>query len=327
MPKISIIVPVYNVEKYLSRCIDSILNQTFTDFELILVDDGSTDNSGLICDEAGKQDHRIIVIHTPNNGPGSARNIALDWVFKHSDSEWIGFIDSDDVVYASYLEILFEVAKDSNLNISVCGFLDSNDSMMTMKSGAVIEEYIVYDTEDYFCDKYTNCPWGKLFKKNLFLNVRFPNGTGVVGEDAFVTYRIVFMCKRIAYTSTKLYFYYQSPNSLMRSEWLPSKMLALSAFDEQMSFFQKNEFNKAFRKAAMCYVYGLFDNISACEKTHKYPKELAFMRKKLRKFLKRHHREFDFSISNSSHLYEKAYPFKMKIYWYLRMLKKKIIKE
>ena len=107
MPEISVIVPVYNTEQYLHRCVDSILAQTFTDFELILVDDGSPDNSGAICDEYAGKDQRIHVIHQSNGGRGLVRNAALNWIQTNSDSKWIAFVDSDDWIHPQYLEVLF----------------------------------------------------------------------------------------------------------------------------------------------------------------------------------------------------------------------------
>ena len=115
MPKISVIVPVYNVEKYLCECIDSILTQTFTDFELILVDDGSQDNSGKICDEYANKDHRITVIHQENQGQASARNNAL----AIAKGEWVHFVDSDDLIHPQMLEILYATV-DETTQISMC---------------------------------------------------------------------------------------------------------------------------------------------------------------------------------------------------------------
>ena len=106
--KISLIVPVYNTEKYLKRCLDSILAQTFSDFELILIDDGSTDSSGKICDDYAKEDNRITVFHQENKGQATARNYGLDWVYANSNSKWINLIDSDDAVHPRMLEILYK---------------------------------------------------------------------------------------------------------------------------------------------------------------------------------------------------------------------------
>ncbi len=123
MTEISIIVPVYNVEKFLPRCIDSILEQTYTNFELILVDDGSPDNCGRICDEYVEKDSRVAVIHQKNGGLSAARNAGLDWAFENSDSEWITFIDSDDWVHPLYLECLYNACIMNNLEIAVCNYL------------------------------------------------------------------------------------------------------------------------------------------------------------------------------------------------------------
>ena len=104
MPQISVIVPVYKVEAYLARCVDSVLAQTFSDFDLILVDDGSPDNSGAICDEYAEKDPRIVVIHQKNGGLSAARNAGIEWAFAHSNSQWLNFIDSDDWVHPEYLD-------------------------------------------------------------------------------------------------------------------------------------------------------------------------------------------------------------------------------
>ena len=122
MPVISVIVPVYNVEKYLHRCVDSILAQTFTDFELILVDDGSPDNCGKICDEYAEKDSRIHVIHKVNGGLSDARNAGIDWAFANSNSEWVTFIDSDDWVDKYYLEYLYNSILTHKTKLAVCNY-------------------------------------------------------------------------------------------------------------------------------------------------------------------------------------------------------------
>ena len=120
MPTISVIVPVYKVEKYIHRCVDSILEQTYADFELILVDDGSPDNCGAICDEYATQDSRVVVIHQENGGLSAARNAGIDWAFTNSDSQWISFVDSDDWVHPEYLERLLDVAVSRSADMTFC---------------------------------------------------------------------------------------------------------------------------------------------------------------------------------------------------------------
>lgn len=122
MPEISVIMPVYKVEKYLKRAVDSVLNQTFGDFELILVDDGSPDRCGEICDEYARKDNRIRVIHEENGGPGKARNAGLDYVYSKNDGKFLSFIDSDDWVHPRYLELLIKAAKDNKRKMAFTYF-------------------------------------------------------------------------------------------------------------------------------------------------------------------------------------------------------------
>ena len=122
MANISVIVPVYKVEEFLSRCVDSILCQSYPDFEVILVDDGSPDRSGQMCEDYARQDSRIHVIHQENGGLSAARNSGIDWAFAHSDSRWLAFVDSDDWVHPDFLKVLYETAEQTLCKISVCDF-------------------------------------------------------------------------------------------------------------------------------------------------------------------------------------------------------------
>ena len=120
MSSICVIIPIYDAEAYLYRCVDSVLRQTLQDFELILIDDGSLDNSGLICDDYAGQDNRIHVIHQENRGLSAARNAGLDYAFENLKCDWISFIDSDDWVHPRYLEILFKSVNDKKVKVSAC---------------------------------------------------------------------------------------------------------------------------------------------------------------------------------------------------------------
>ena len=120
MANISVIVPVYKVEAFLSRCVESILAQTYRDFELILVDDGSPDNCGVLCDGYALRDSRVHVIHQENGGLSAARNTGIDWVFANSVSRWIAFVDSDDWVHPDFLKVLYETAEKTLCKLSVC---------------------------------------------------------------------------------------------------------------------------------------------------------------------------------------------------------------
>ena len=132
MALISVISPVYNTEKLLPRCLDSILSQTFQDVELILVNDGSRDRSGEICEEYASKDSRIHVIHQNNSGVSAARNAALDWVMEHSNSRWIMFVDSDDWVHPLILQTLLELNRKYQVKVSACGYLETSDGSLSV---------------------------------------------------------------------------------------------------------------------------------------------------------------------------------------------------
>ena len=173
-PKISIIVPVYNVEKYLNRCIDSILNQTLEDIELILVDDGSKDGSGQICDEYAVKDCRVRVFHIENGGPAKARNLGII----HAIGEYIGFVDSDDYIESSMYERLYSRAMINNSDVVMCGYnIVTEDSVIhkilnynsEYSNQDIIKENLIYA---YYTDKhdglYSLC--NKIFKRSLHLS-------------------------------------------------------------------------------------------------------------------------------------------------------------
>lgn len=231
MPKISVIVPVYKVEPYIRDCVDSILKQTFTDFELILIDDGSPDNCPLICEEYAKKDKRIIVVHKPNGGLSSARNNGLDYVFKNSDSTFITFIDSDDVVHKNYLKIMVQSMGNSDMVVSNYRTFTNNISIgnsISIKSGT-------YCREKYWKLNYSNnrtpyiTAWGKLYKKEIFQNLRFPNGK--LHEDEFLIHHIVFLCSTITVINDELYFYRERPQSIMNdSKLLEERKIARIEF-------------------------------------------------------------------------------------------------
>ena len=168
MPKISVIVPVYKVEKYLNRCVDSILSQTFTDFELILVDDGSPDKCGEICEEYANKDSRIHVIHQKNGGLSAARNTGIDWANANSNSKWITFIDSDDWVHHEYLKQLLETANARNVDICVCNYTSCPEGSEPVERRHT-NEIKLCSPEEIWCQKRVNAviAWGKIQQETL----------------------------------------------------------------------------------------------------------------------------------------------------------------
>lgn len=208
---ISIIVPIYNVEKYIHRCIDSILVQTFTNFELILVDDGSTDNCLEICNEYALKDSRIKVVHKENGGVCSARNTALDI----AQGEYIGFVDSDDWIEKDMYETLYYLSMKYETDVVECDILFVNDRDDNIDKCANVE---VQTGNRYFALErimkisFSNVVWNKLYKRNIFENLRFPGVKRF--EDVYITYKIILQSKKYVYTNKKMYHYYQHSNSL-----------------------------------------------------------------------------------------------------------------
>lgn len=254
MPKISVIVPVYNVEGYIERCIDSILAQTYQDFELILINDGSKDRSGEICDMYAKTDSRIHVFHKENGGQSSARNLALDWVFANSDSEWIHFVDSDDWIHPQMLEQLLCAASEYNVNISTCGYYEMNGELTSVDISAY--SFQEFSPEDYYVLQNLNSvmPVAKLYRKHCFENIRYP--VGKIHEDEFVSYKLLFAEKRIVVSDMPLYYYYQNPKGTTKSSWNPKRLYGIDAIQEQAVFFQNKGYSRAYEHAVLT-LYGV----------------------------------------------------------------------
>lgn len=205
VPLVSIIVPVYNAEKYLNRCIDSILSQTMTDFELLLIDDGSKDNSGRICDEYAEKDARVRVFHKSNGGVSSARNLGLD----NAKGKWITFVDADDRCSCNYLEhLLSKVDDDTDLIISYAVICDS-----TGEKAEVYPEYRVNATnfERLFVDSdmhWHTSPWAKLYRASIIYenSLRF-NEMMHIGEDADFLFSFMLITDKIYVSSDTDYYY------------------------------------------------------------------------------------------------------------------------
>lgn len=207
-PKISVIVPVYNVEKWLNRCVDSILAQTFTDFELLLIDDGSTDASGAICDEYAQRDTRIRVFHKPNGGVSSARNLGLD----NAQGEWISFVDSDDFVDLCFLNSLCEKTHE-NCDIVSCGFHVYEDGVF---SRDVIFQPVVRNNREYLNEilryEMPGSLWNKLIRKAIIDTNRLRLDCRIeFREDEEFVFRFLTYCRVGIIISQPLYHYFM-PN-------------------------------------------------------------------------------------------------------------------
>ena len=312
MPNISVIVPVYKVEPYLQRCVDSILKQTMQDFELVLVDDGSPDRCGEICEEYAEFDSRIHVIHQQNGGLSAARNSGIDWAFANSASQWLAFVDSDDWVHPKFLETLYAAANGTDSQISVCGLYRTEGQGFPEELDLSFQSMTA---DDYYCSQeihggLTAVAWNKLYRKSLFESLRYPNGK--LHEDEFTTYQAVYQAGKVAVINAPLYAYFQNAAGIMQSQWNPKRLHVLEAFAQQIAFAQKNNNLRLLRKAVGQYIFSIHDHLG------KAPREYQKMlRKKLRSGLSLGRECGVFPMHwEKLWAYEEAYPVKP-LWWLL----------
>ncbi len=196
---ISVIIPVYNVENYIEKCIYSVINQSYKNLEIILVDDGSTDKSGVLCDKYEKIDKRIKVIHKENGGLSSARNMGLDC----ANGEYIMFLDSDDFVETTILQELYSLCYKNNVEISICNYKYINNDKEEANDKEENAEYIYDNIEKFhkmfFEGKFFWMAWGKLYKRRVFNNFRFKENQ--IYEDFYLIPRIILNTSKVAYTT------------------------------------------------------------------------------------------------------------------------------
>ncbi len=212
-PLLSIIVPVYDVENYLQKCIDSILAQTFTDFELILVDDGSPDNCPALCDTAAAKDARVRVIHQKNGGLSAARNAGLDV----ARGEWIGFVDSDDYIAPEMYEKLYRAVQQTGADFALCDFaeVDEAGAPSNARTHGVITQQIFTERELLQSAYLTMMlvAWNKLYRRAIFAQLRYP--VGKLNEDIFVSPDICLQAQKAVVVPEALYYYVQRSGSIM----------------------------------------------------------------------------------------------------------------
>lgn len=329
MPIVSIVVPVYNVEAYLRRCIDSILAQTFTENELILVDDGSTDNCGEICDEYAEKHSHIRVIHQDNKGVAVARNVGLDWVFEHSDSQWIAFVDSDDWVHPKYLEYMLQAASMTNAEISMCGFMEVKQDTDYANEELRISVVSPAEAYTYKTTGVYAYPWGRLCKKEKYTGIRYPENR--TWEDLAITYRVLYSTDRIAVVENVLYYYFIHNNSIVHKPWHKGKLDELTAYEDQIPFFDQNGEKWISDRLLKSYIYGISNQYELVCKSE-YPDQerktiSRVLQGKMRKALKHYGKRLKASLVTTPWFYEVAYPTRMRFYWLLRALISKLKKK
>ena len=289
-PELSIIVPIYKVEKYLDECIQSILGQTFTDFELILVDDGSPDACPQMCDAAAEQDSRVRVIHQKNGGLSAARNTGIE----AARGNWLGFVDSDDFVAPDMYEKLYHAAVNAGADCAMCSvhLIHEDGSWMD-----TLQHWKVYGggyTGEDILKTITwqnNAPylvaWNKLYRREVFRTLRYP--VGRINEDVFVFAELFDTIKMVACVEQPLYFYRQRTGSIMQSK------CTLRNLDEMWSFVHCFEcFQRSGRMEMLPFVEsrvfakltGVYYRLSAQEQHSDAMRQAMAAQKKAAKFLR-----------------------------------------
>lgn len=239
---ISVIVPIYKVEAYLPACIDSILAQTHKDFQLILVDDGSPDRCGAICDEYAAKDSRIVVIHQENGGLSAARNAGIDWVFANSESRWLNFADGDDRMSAVCLQTLYEYALESGADIvTTGGQIFTNDAELESAPNHVVSVRTMTGREACYellgdNNFALNVAWGKLFRRDLFETARFERGK--IYEDEALMTRMLYRTPKVTVLRSWLYHYRQREGSIIHSVFTIQRFDHIALINDYIAFFQ-----------------------------------------------------------------------------------------
>lgn len=227
--KISVIVPVYNVEQYLERCVDSIINQTYTNLEIILVNDGSTDNSGKLCDKLAKKDERIRVIHKENGGLSDARNRGID----EAESDLVGFIDSDDYIDSDMYEVLLKNLNNTDADLSMCALYDvynnTPEAQVTNKeTWELSSEQAIKMVMEAKILSVTAV--NKLYRKSLFSDLKFE--VGKIAEDAFIMIKLLDKCEKIVATNEKKYYYVHRENSITTQKFSTKFLNVIEAYEQ-----------------------------------------------------------------------------------------------
>lgn len=245
-PLISIIVPVYKVEKYLEKCIKSILSQTYKNLEVILVDDGSPDSCPLMCDNFAKMDERIVVIHKKNGGLSDARNAGLDI----AKGDYIGFVDSDDYIAPDMYEVLLKTSIMNGADLTLCNYIRVNENYEEIVS-EVIQKHAIdkkYNRYEFIHELikpyggYYIVVWNKLYKRNIFYKLRFP--IGKQHEDEYIIHYIIDRCDIIMSVQETFYYYVQRDKSIMSTGFSVKSLDYGEALIDRYNFAKSKKYNE-----------------------------------------------------------------------------------
>lgn len=237
---ISVIIPCYNIEDYIERCVLSVINSEYKQIEIIIVDDGSVDNSGKICDMLAEKYSNITVIHQKNAGLSNARNTGT----AAAEGEYISFVDGDDCISPNMYTFLISAMDKYNCDIVQCGYTEFRESVpITENNGISSDRFTVFDKNEAMRELVKNrifnqTVWNKLYKREIIENLSFAEGK--YHEDEFFTWKAFYKSEKIAYTDMPLYYYFKRDNSIMGVGFSEKRLDALEAIKERTDFFKLN---------------------------------------------------------------------------------------
>jgi glycosyltransferase involved in cell wall biosynthesis len=273
-PLISVIVPVYNVEKYLKKCVDSITSQTYKNLEILLVDDGSTDSSGQICNEFEKNDARIKVIHKKNGGLSDARNAGLD----RAKGQYYAFIDSDDYIQDNTIEIMLNAIKKNKSEIAVCNMIRFLEEGETVQFYCPTDHEVLYQGNQRY--KTLNQPsvCNKLFEAKLFEGIRFPKGKYY--EDTFVYHEVLYRANNIVLTGTDSYWYLSREDSIVgQPQYTERYFDFIEAVYKRADFLLKHDVQPYAKEACLSLYAAIANAESNIEENTKTIEKFSIARK------------------------------------------------
>lgn len=263
MKLVSVIVPIYKVEKYLIRCVESIQKQTYRNLEIILVDDGSPDSCGKMCDELAKKDKRIKVIHKVNGGLSDARNVGIEV----AKGEYLAFVDSDDWLDLDMIELLYNLCEQRDAEIAECSYRNLYmDGIIeeTKCTAEIIEADSLLALEGMLDWKYFKpVAWNKLYKKSVFEDVRYPKGK--IHEDEFTTYKYIYNANKIVYVDVSKYNYdRRRVDSITGEDFREANLYASLAFRERVDFFKEHNIKSLQNKMINIYCWHALEALYKC---------------------------------------------------------------
>lgn len=243
---ITVIVAVYNIEDYVAKCIESVINQTYRTIEILVIDDGSTDKSGGICDAYAERDNRIKVFHGKNRGLSEARNQGIGY----AKGDYLVFVDGDDWIHPQMIEMLYDVLKKNGSDIAACGFERKNIRFAEQKYRSSQLSVRNITREEAVSDMYSAnvVAWNKLYKRSIFDDIRYPAGR--IHEDEFTAHRIYWKCNRISVISEPMYFYVMREDSIVNTVTLKSIFDGLDALLDRLSFAKEHNWTEVLDSVA-----------------------------------------------------------------------------